>query len=48
MLSHDRTGGAFSHIRYPMYLGAWLAYFGFVLSTLSLASLVDPQAPGRT
>ena len=33
------TGGVFAHVRHPMYLGAWLAYFGFVLSTLSLASL---------
>jgi protein-S-isoprenylcysteine O-methyltransferase Ste14 len=33
------TGGVFARVRHPMYLGAWLAYFGFVLSTLSLASL---------
>jgi protein-S-isoprenylcysteine O-methyltransferase Ste14 len=33
------TDGVFAHVRHPMYLGAWLAYIGFVLLTLSLASL---------
>jgi protein-S-isoprenylcysteine O-methyltransferase Ste14 len=33
------TGGVYSLVRHPMYLGAWLAYIGFGLSTLSLASL---------